>query len=259
MSKQITIAPSLVMPSDFEGLETFMARLGKAEIGFECGLSFVRMLQGACLEELHKQFPETRGGDQTSSKNRKNSAFASWADYVRQRWGFSEDTARLRREMWRAGKPAMRKMAENMRAGLSAVFDRPITTLSDQEFATLKAVTHKLTDGKSVRMIQEELGLFKGDAKKTKGGKRVKGTSDDDGELPSEAPAGWVQALWDRYRVLSPEQREAFDFIYLPVLRLSADFERHWANLPDDERADIDGHLLDMRNRIKSAQKTAGK
>ena len=215
-------------------------------------------MQGLCLGELRKLHPEGRGGNRRSSDQTPQRAeFVPWADYIKKSWGFSDDTARRLIQLGDAAKPRLRKLAENAQAGLGAILDKPLSQLSDPEFKALKAVTHKLTDGKTNRMIQEELGLFKGDAKKSKGGKRTSTKGEEDGALPDEAPAGWTQSLWDRYRAISPEQRAAFDAVYLPVLRLVTEFELHWANLPDIERADIDGHLLDMRNRFKSAANEA--
>lgn len=176
-SKIVHLTPvsALTLPADFDGLESTMERLCTAEVGFECGLSYVRMMQGAVLEELRKHFPETRGRKPKNEKTLKNLAFSSWEEYVRRKWRFSEETARLRVEMWKAGRPRLKKLAEKAKAGLSAVFDRPLSQLSETEFETLKNVTRKLTDGKNVRMIQEELGLYKGDAPKPLGGPRNTG------------------------------------------------------------------------------------
>lgn len=94
---------------------------------------------------------------------------------------------------------------------------------------------------------------------KSKGGHhpRQGPPADHNAPLPEEVPAGWLPRLWARYRTLTPEQRLAWDLLYIPAFKVFTEFERSWAYLPDAEREEIDGWLLDMRNQIKAAREQA--
>jgi hypothetical protein len=170
MNQLTTTTPSsgIVIPADLPSLEAYLDKLHQAEVTFECSLTFTRMLQGACLAELRKIIARPGARKDLTSPNILERL--NWAEYVRQRFGFSDETARTRIAMWEAGRPRLKKLAEEMQAGLSAIFDRPVSSLNPKEFEVLQTVTHKLTDGKSIRLVQEELGLFKGDAPKPLGG-----------------------------------------------------------------------------------------
>jgi hypothetical protein len=183
----------LQLPSDPAGLEGMMDALKAKEVAFERCVAFTRMLQGAVLAELRKLHGREKGGRPETSKT--FGGFQAWSDYVKTRFGISDETARLRIEMWDAGRPRLKKLAEEMQAGLSQIFDRPLSKLSEDEYKALEQVTHKLTDGKSTRMIQEELGLFKLDAAKTPGGKRDK--KDDSPNTPD--PESAEQKAMDRW------------------------------------------------------------
>lgn len=165
MSQSNSLAPvealTLNLPRDYEGLVAFGHRLGSAEVGFECGLTFVRMMQGAVLVELRALHGADKGGRPKTSK--QVGGFEPWPEFVKREFGFSDETARARMDLWKAGKGRLKDLAEDAQRGLSVIFDRPISTLSESEFAQLKQVTHKLTDGKTVALIQQELGLYKGE------------------------------------------------------------------------------------------------
>jgi len=195
-----SIPSAVILPADIPGLESYLDRLSRAERGFECGLSYTRMMQGAALSELRRLHPEGRGGDRKSKNQTPNNLEFDlpWADYVHQRFGFTAETARARIAMWEVGRPRLKKLADEVRAGLSAIFERPISSLNEDEFQLVQKVTHKLTDGKTVRMIQEELGLFKGDAPKPKGGKvsRPNGTHRRTDEEIAQTMATTLAEAW---------------------------------------------------------------
>ncbi len=152
---------AIINDLDQTALEEQVSRWKKAEDGLERCTLFARVMQGLCLAELRK----IHGNSNRGNPNLRNSPITSenWADYVRGKWGFSDDKARLLIQVGEAAKPRLRKLAEDAQAGLGALIDRPLSTLSAPEMKALETVTHKLTDGKTSRMLQEELGLFKGD------------------------------------------------------------------------------------------------
>lgn len=223
----------LQLPADQPGLEALMDNLKTKEVAFERCVAFTRMLQGAVLAELRKVVQ--RPGSRTDLTSPNNSERLNWADYVKKRFGISDDTARLRIEMWDAGRPRLKKLAEEMQAGLSQIFDRPLSRLSEDEYKALEAVTHKLTDGKSTRMIQEELGLFKLDAAKPTGGKRV-----SSGDKVKDTP-----------------EQIAIDLWAVLIRGMAMELERgSWADLPREgeiSQRSLKDLVLDLNQKLTAA------
>lgn len=185
---QLAIIPA----TDQTTLESQLTRWKEAEEGFERCTLLSRVMQGLCLSELRKLHGTANRGNPALRNSPKRSE--NWADYVKSRWGFSDDKARILIQMADAARPRLRKLAEQAQAGLGSILDKPIAQLSDVETATLKQVTHKLTDGKTQYELQQELGLFKEPA--MRGGKREKAGPE---ETPEEKEARVLGELRDLF------------------------------------------------------------
>lgn len=212
MSKNLSIIPA----NDQAALESQLTRWRQAEEGFEHCTLLARVMQGLCLTDLRKLHGSEKGGRPKTSES--FGGFSPWSDYIKSKWGFTDDTARARIQLAEAAKPRLKKLAENAQKGLGAILDKPFSQLSEGEFDSLKSVTHKLTDGKTNRMLQEELGLFKGDAGKKKGGARDKSGAGKGITPEQEAAESYqsiVQALdgffaENFHTLLTPDQRKQF-------------------------------------------------
>lgn len=240
---QLTVLPA----ADQAALESQLTRWKQAEEGLEHCAIYSRVMQGMVLAELRKLIQ--RPGSRTDLTSPKLSERLNWADYVKKGWGFSDDKARMLIQLGEAAKPRLRKLAENAQAGLGAILDKPLSQLSEPELASLKAVTHKLTDGKTNRMIQEELGLFKGDAAKKKGGNQRKAEDSAEASEADEAGAEETPATG-----LTAEQ-EATEHCELLIRSLDTLLAENWHTLlTADQRTQLAAALAETKRKVEAVK-----
>lgn len=224
----------LILPAGNKiAVESQLTRWQQAEIGFERCTLLTRVMQGLCLEELRK----LHGNSNRGNPKLRNSpqVVENWEDYVRKNWGFSDETARRLMHLAKTAKPRLRKLAEEAQAGLAAILDKPFSQLTESEFAALKNVTHKLTDAHSNRELQQELGLFKGDAPKPKGGSRNAGKTLDRRTDEEIAQAKAMEAATDWRDSMKLRLEEGID-------------ETPFTWLTAEERTDIKRLMRDLLN-----------
>lgn len=217
------------------------------------GAAAMTILLGCELKHLHKKHGIQQGGDRRSDQNRFVSVL-KWSDIVKQELGISDDSARNYMALAEAAKS---RIAEFEPIALS-LLDTPLGSLPEIKRAELLEKTKELLPPTyTVQQLMWDWGVQR-KPKRTGGHHPRQGPpKPDEPVLPEEPPLGWLPHIWARYRTLTPEQRVSYDMLYIPAFKLFDEFQRSWAYLPDAERDELDGWLLDMRNQIKTARDKA--
>jgi hypothetical protein len=107
-------------------------------------------LQGMCLTELRKQHGH-------HNVNRHSAQCGvGWEEYIDKSFGISDDTAQRRIKCWIAVQARIAKLSEGEKKSAFGLLSKSPSQLTEQEFVTLKAVTHKVTDRVTQAQLIEE-------------------------------------------------------------------------------------------------------
>jgi hypothetical protein len=190
---------------------------------------------GLVLSELKTELGFVQGRRSKADDSTENRPEGTWADFVRNEYGYSEDTVRNWMDMGKAIKPRLKKLGSK----LDCILGKPVAELTDKEMKSLRDATHKITYGHTQLSLMTDLGLVKKPGN-PKFGHRNK-DKDDEATKPSATPKK------------SDEAAEAQDLIMTPIKQLVNNWDDHWQHLPRKDLKLIDELLQDMRAQTSKA------